>query len=132
MKLDFSQVVYSDECRATLDGPDGFAKGWIRHRILFSALAARQQKGRGIMFWAAIHGENLVGPFRIDNGIKINSETYRNLLKIKFLPYINSINRGGNAPSHTSTNTKEILRANGFSETRLMDWPSASQRPKPD
>ena len=44
MKLDFSQVVFSDEYRATLDGPDGFAKGWIRHRTLPPALAARQQK----------------------------------------------------------------------------------------
>ena len=92
MKLDFSQVVFSDECWATLDGPDGFAKGWIQHRTLPPVLAARQQKGDGIMFWAAIHGENLVGPFRIDNGIKINSETYSNLLQTKFLPHINSMN----------------------------------------
>ena len=31
-----------------------------------------------------------------------------------------------NAPSHAFTHTKEFLRANGFSGTRLMDWPSAS------
>lgn len=135
MKVDFSQVVFSDECRATLDGPDGFARGWIRHGTLPPVRAFRQQKGGGIMFWAAIHGENLVGPFRIDNGIKINSETYTNLLKTKFIPYINSMKgrdkkkvifMQDNAPSHASTYTKEFLRENGLSGTRLMDWPSAS------
>ena len=87
------------------------------------------------MFWAAIHGENLVCPFRIDNAIKINSETYSNLLKTKFVPYINCMNGRGrkraifmqdNAASHASTHTKEFLRANAFSGTCLMDWPSAS------
>ena len=34
MKLDFLQVVFSDECRATLDDSDGFAKGRILHRRL--------------------------------------------------------------------------------------------------
>ena len=93
------------------------------------------------MFQAAIHGENLVGQFRIDNGIKINSETYSNLLKTKFLPYIHSMNGRGrkrvifmqdNAPSHAPTHTIEFIKANGFSGTRLMDWPSAFPDLKPD
>ena len=29
MKTHFENVVFTDECRATLDGPDGFARGWI-------------------------------------------------------------------------------------------------------
>ena len=29
MKLDFRRVIFSDECRVTLDGPDGFCRGWL-------------------------------------------------------------------------------------------------------
>ena len=29
MKVDFSKVIFTDECHATLDGPDGWSRGWI-------------------------------------------------------------------------------------------------------
>ena len=29
MKVDFSKVIFTDECRASLDGPGGWSKGWI-------------------------------------------------------------------------------------------------------
>ena len=29
MKLDFRRFIFTDECRATLDGPDGFCRGWL-------------------------------------------------------------------------------------------------------
>ena len=29
LKQGFSKVIWTDECRATLDGPDGWAKGWL-------------------------------------------------------------------------------------------------------
>ena len=29
MKTNFENVIFSDQCRASLDGPDGFGKGWI-------------------------------------------------------------------------------------------------------
>ena len=37
----------------------------------------RQQCGGGVMFYAALHGRNRVGPFRID-GVKMNSNKYTN------------------------------------------------------
>ena len=29
MKLDFRRVIFTDECRAALHGPDGFRRGWL-------------------------------------------------------------------------------------------------------
>ena len=34
MKVDFSKVIFTDECRATLDGPDGWVWDWINEKRL--------------------------------------------------------------------------------------------------
>ena len=54
MKLDFSRVIFTDECRATLDGPDGWDRGWLRHGEQTPIKYCQQQKGGGVMFWAGI------------------------------------------------------------------------------
>merc|ERR1711991_36476 len=46
----------------------------------------RQQKRGEVMIWAGIIGNDLLGPFLIKKGVKINSQSYCALLKnsIKF------------------------------------------------
>ena len=34
------------------------------------------------MFWARIIGNELVGPFRVPGGVKMNALTYRNFIQI--------------------------------------------------
>lgn len=135
MKTDFQQVVFTDECRATLDGPDGWSRGWLANGALTPKRLRRQQGGGGIMFWAAIHGRNLIGPFKVEQGVKMDSRTYQNLLDTHFMPYLNSMPRNSrskvifmqdNAPSHASSMTREFLAEKGLSGKRLMVWPPCS------
>ena len=74
MKTDFSSVTFTDKCRATLDEPDGWAGGWIFWKDSAPVRVRRQQGGVGVMFWAAIVGDGIIGPFRVADGVKLDSE----------------------------------------------------------
>ena len=45
MKTNFSNVFFSDECRATLDGPDCWSKGWVEKFSKPNTKFRRQQRG---------------------------------------------------------------------------------------
>ena len=134
-KLDFSKVVWSDEMRVTLDCPDGCSRGWIiiDHE---APVRLRRQHGGGLMVWAAIFNDQLIGPFRIPDGVKINSAYYCQFLNDNFLKkWYNKklasmkktiIFMHDNAPSHTSKSTTSWLAGKGFKGDRLMVWPPAS------
>ena len=135
MKLDFSKVIFTDECRATLDGPDGWASGWVRDGHSAPTRKRRQQGGGGVMFWAGIVNDELVGPFKVENGVKINSETYCAFLKKNFLPWWKKVPAKvkktlvfmqDNASSHGSRYFREWLALRGFVDDRLMVWPTVS------
>ena len=87
MKVNFQTVLFTDECRATLDGPDGWRRGWfckegpLPHRI------RRQQGGSDVMFWAAIIGNELVGPFRVVDGVKMTAKLYIDFIKEHLVPW---------------------------------------------
>ena len=46
MKLDFRRVIFTDQCRATLDGPDGICRGWL-HTVTEIPRRLRRQQGGG-------------------------------------------------------------------------------------
>ena len=64
------------ECRATLDGPDGWRQGWCDTKALCPQHIRHQQGGGGVMFWAAIIHDELVGPFQVKD--KKKSLAFRN------------------------------------------------------
>ena len=74
------------------------------------------------MLWAGIVDDTLVGPFRVLEGVKKNSENYISFLTDHFVNWCHSIDRTArdelvfmqdNAPNHASKKTKTFLQANG-------------------
>ena len=132
MKVDFSKVLFTDETRATLDGPDGWSKGWVvngrdRHQRL-----RRQQGGGGIMIWAGIIGGIIVGLWRVPDGTKITADAYIAFLKEHLESWLKKqritfrrtiIFMQDNAPSHSAHKTTEYLQKLGFCGPRKMNWP---------
>lgn len=135
MKTNFQTVLFTDECRATLDGPDGWSSGWLVNGHHVPTRLRRQQGGGGVMFWAGIMGRELVGPFRVPDGVKMTSAKYVEFLTDHFLPWYKKKNRAfrskiifmhDNAPSHAAKNTSGSLAAMGIKGEKLMVWPPSS------
>ena len=80
-------VLFTDESRATLDGPDGWAKGWVINGDQAPVRRRRQQGGGGVMIWAGIIGDELIGPVRVPSNLRAADEKELNFL---MLPTVSS------------------------------------------
>ena len=76
MKLDFRRVIFTDECRTTTDGPDGFCRGWLHTATEISRGLRRQQGGGVVTFWAGIVYNKVVRPFKVPEGVRKDSNSY--------------------------------------------------------
>lgn len=68
MKIDFSTIIFSDECRAALEELVGWPKVWVQP-IRFG----RQLWGGTILFCVSVVGSKIIGYFKIEAGIKIKT-----------------------------------------------------------
>ena len=91
----------------------------------------RQQGGGGVMFWAGIIGNKLVGPFRVPDGVKMNAL----IIQDNVIPWYRSkrpafrkkiIFMQDNAPSYAARSTVEYQAKVGFKIETLMTWRSSS------
>lgn len=71
LKTDFSKVIFTDESRVTLDGPDGWSREWILDERETPTRLRRQQGGGRNMIWAGIVGNKVIGPFKVVDGVKL-------------------------------------------------------------
>ena len=62
MNIDISTVLFTDECRATLDRTDGWSKGWVSISGNRPNRLGRQQERGRVMFWSGTVGGIIVGP----------------------------------------------------------------------
>ena len=132
MKQNFDKVMFTDECRATLDGPDGFSRGWVLK--LDIPVRLRRQQGRGrVMFWAAILGSKFIGAFKVPDGVKKTVFTYTGFLEQNLIPKIHLLELGLQdrfvfmhdiAPSHASLIAKVFLRIHNLAGKHLINLAS--------
>ena len=87
------------------------------------------------MIWAGIIGNELVGPFKVEDGVKIDSAGYTQFLEKNLMPWMkkksaafkkNMVFMQDNAPFHASKFTREWLAKKGIKEDHLMTWSPAS------
>ena len=131
-KENFSNVIFTDECRATLDGPGGWARGWVLDERQAKVRMRRQQGGGEIMFWAEFNGSTLIGPYKVSEGVKINAKAYCELLGRFLLPWLEDqplllrkslTSQHDNAPAHKAKYTTNWLKSCSFGEDKIMVWP---------
>lgn len=87
------------------------------------------------MIWAGIVGSTVIGPYKVDEGVKLNSVGYCKFLDGTFFKWYNKQSRDfkkncifmqDNAPSHASRLTSDHLAKKGFKDDKLMVWPACS------
>ena len=135
MKANFQTVFFTDECRSTRDGPDGWSREWYCTDGLRLHRIRRQQGGGGVLFWGAIIDNELVGPFRVADGVKMTAKLYIVFIKEHLEPLHKKKDLSfrkkmifihDNAPSHAAKVITEYLERGFATHGKLMQWPACS------
>ena len=93
------------------------------------------------MFWAGIIRNELVGPFRVPDRVKLTAVAYIVFLKQNVLPWFKKkrlsfkkkmVFMHDKAPSHDAKFTSDFLATVSFKCEKLMTWPACSPDFKPN
>lgn len=126
----WDRVIFSDEKRFLLDGPDGPSGYWADTRAAVRVVKRRQAGGGGIMMWGGLSSRGVTKLVAIKD--KVDSPKYCQVLEVGLLPYIDEkfgedsempVFQQDGAPSHTSNYTREWLMDAGLP---VLEWPSKS------
>jgi transposase len=122
----WDRVVFSDEKKWNLTGPDNYVSLWQENQRTYR-IEAEKKLRRGIMVWGAIAPTGGIVIVRITG--KLNSSRYCEMLENgllneseRILPR-NFILQQDNAPVHVSRETKTMLSAKKVS---VLEWPAYS------
>jgi transposase len=121
---DWSKVIFSDEKKWNLDGPDGMRYQWVDTRHPIPTNLRRHSGGGGVMIWAAFCEGKKSGLKFLDG--RQGSADYVSTLESHLIPFIdveNEIFQQDNAPIHTSGVTMEWFRSKNIN---VMPWPALS------
>ena len=123
----WSNVIWSDEKKFNLDGPDGLSSYWHDLRNDVRIFSKRHSGGGSVMIWACFSSE-VISPVVFIEG-RQNSDKYITTLQNNLLPFIaqhhphSSIFMQDGASIHRSVKTMEWLKN---SSIEVLDWPAKS------
>jgi hypothetical protein len=107
--LDWSRVVFSDEKKFNLDGPDGYAYYWHDLRKEERIFSKRCFGGGSLMVWGCFGFSG--GRLTIFSG-RIDSVAYTNMLESELLPFGEELGGPVSTPHTTHTHhTHQFLHA---------------------
>ena len=124
---DWKDVIFTDEKKFNLDGPDGFAYYWHDLRKEPEYFSCRQQGGKSVMVWGAISYYGVSDLVFIKQ--KQDSKLYCSVLEENLIPFAETyvgetyILQQDNAATHTSRYTNSWLDGN---DVYTLQWPAKS------
>jgi len=122
----WTKVIFSDEKKFNLDGPDGYACYWHDLRKEEKYFSKRQQGGGSLMMWGCF-GYN-GGRLAVVSG-RLKAPDYCELLETQFTPFAedlggpNWVFQQDNASIHAANYTREWFLSN---QIRVLPWPACS------
>ena len=126
----WSSIIFSDEKRFCLDGPDGNAYYWADTRLEKRYFSTRARSGRGLMIWTAISQKDKSNLVFVEGNL--NAQSYTTMLTDHLLPFIEDKHGGendqaifqqDNAPARSALHTKDWFFDNLIA---VLDWPAKS------
>ena len=126
-RTNWDKIIFSDEKKWNLDGPDGIHFYWHDLRDEKRVLSRRQQGGGSVMTWAGFAANGTLEMAFLEG--KQDKYKYQDLLEVYLLPYGEDIAgpewifQQDNAPAHRANDTKRWLEDHGV---RVLDWPAVS------
>lgn len=124
---EWQRLIFSDEKKFNLDGPDGLAYYYHDIRTVERSHIKRQFGGGSVMVWAAI-GWNGRTAIRVIEST-MDAIDYQEVLRSTLLPKLREIAEGGpifqqdNAPVHSARSTKGWFQRKRIT---VIDWPARS------
>jgi transposase len=123
----WNYVIWSDEKKFNLDGPDGLSYYWRDLRKEPRFFSRRNFGGGSLMVWGGFCADTKL-PLQVIS-TRINSVAYQGVLQDNLLPFLQHhhatryIFQQDNAAVHSSASTREWLRARNI---EVLDWPAKS------
>ncbi|KAF0748806.1 hypothetical protein AaE_007242 [Aphanomyces astaci] len=125
--LGWNQVVFSDEKKFNLDGPDGLQYYWHDLRKDEQTFLSRQNGGGGVMIWAGFSSQGRTEVAVLQG--RQDSYAYCDTVANYLLPFVHAHHPDGfvfqqdNASIHASQETRAILAEHNVP---LLSWPALS------
>ena len=126
-KEEWHQVIFSDEKKFNLDGPDGFQYYFHDLRKSERFLSRRHTAVGSVMVWAAISFHGVVDLVVLDG--RQTSSDYIELLEVQKINFQEMFNgqqwilQQDNAPIHTARRVKQWFTHNSV---EFLEWPAVS------